>query len=190
MFLGIIKQLPKTKACRTVLLNHIVSNNESMVRSMGYFPSSIQYDIDERPLKQKKYLDEKRQKKEERERIADEYFASDKADTLLTSDEFDLLRQNVKNDLPSSTLPNPYGGDKKRCIICKYNVPLNHKNTRLLSQFVSPYTGDMYGRDITGLCIYMHERVQECIYKARTYGFMPYMMKDPHYLKDSKICGR
>ena len=44
------------------------------------------------------------------------------------------------------------------------------QNVRLLSQFVSPYTGEIYGRHITDLCVFMHRYVKKTIVKSRTLG--------------------
>ena len=44
------------------------------------------------------------------------------------------------------------------------------QNTRLLSQFVSPYTGRIYGRQITGLCLFMQRRVARLIKRSRFFG--------------------
>jgi hypothetical protein len=41
---------------------------------------------------------------------------------------------------------------------------------RLLSQFVSPYTGRIYGRHITGLCKQKQKLVEEEIEKAQVCG--------------------
>ncbi|XP_043369853.1 28S ribosomal protein S18c, mitochondrial isoform X2 [Dermochelys coriacea] len=70
-----------------------------------------------------------------------------------------------KVDLPVQ-MENPYKDPPKRCVLCGINV--DYKNVQLLSQFVSPYTGRIYGRHIT--------------------GFMPVVYKDPTFLNDPKIC--
>ncbi|VDQ05991.1 unnamed protein product [Trichobilharzia regenti] len=67
---------------------------------------------------------------------------------------------------------NPYVKPKKKCFICEKNIPLDYKNVRLLSQFVSPYTGRIYGRHITGMCIPMQKRISQLITKSRQFGFM------------------
>ena len=45
---------------------------------------------------------------------------------------------------------NPYEKEQRQCILCKYKIEVNYKNPRLLSQFVSPFTGKLYDRNITG----------------------------------------
>ena len=45
---------------------------------------------------------------------------------------------------------NPYEKEQRQCILCKYEIEVNYKNPRLLSQFVSPFTGKLYDRNITG----------------------------------------
>ena len=44
------------------------------------------------------------------------------------------------------------------------------QNVRLLSQFVSPHTGQIYGRHITGLCVFMQRYVARCIKRSRYLG--------------------
>ncbi|XP_040823418.1 28S ribosomal protein S18c, mitochondrial isoform X2 [Ochotona curzoniae] len=58
----------------------------------------------------------------------------------------------------------------------------------LLSQFVSPFTGCIYGRHITGLCGKKQKEITKAIKRAQIMGFMPVTYKDPVYLKDPKVC--
>ena len=44
------------------------------------------------------------------------------------------------------------------------------QNVRLLSQFVSPYTGRIYGRAVTGLCIPMQKQVAKAIKRSQKAG--------------------
>ncbi|XP_048383875.1 28S ribosomal protein S18c, mitochondrial isoform X2 [Stegostoma tigrinum] len=69
------------------------------------------------------------------------------------------------SDMPIK-LENPYKEPPKKCILC--GVPVDYKNVQLLSQFISPYTGRIFGRHIT--------------------GFMSVTFKDPAFLKDPNIC--
>lgn len=47
---------------------------------------------------------------------------------------------------------------------------IDYKNTRLLSQFISRFTGRVYGRHITGLCRHKQDEVEKEIKKAREAG--------------------
>uniref|UniRef100_A0A8C2TD32 Small ribosomal subunit protein bS18m n=1 Tax=Coturnix japonica TaxID=93934 RepID=A0A8C2TD32_COTJA len=58
----------------------------------------------------------------------------------------------------------------------------------LLSQFVSPYTGRVYGRHITGLCDKKQKEISKAVKRAHIFGFMPVMFKNPAFLTDPKIC--
>nr|CDS23612.1 28S ribosomal protein S18c mitochondrial [Echinococcus granulosus] len=60
-------------------------------------------------------------------------------------------------------------------------------NVQLLSQFVSPYTGRVYGRHITGLCIPMQKRVATLIDRSRKFGFMANESKETVYFDDPSI---
>lgn len=90
-------------------------------------------------------------------------------------------------DMFVSDINNPYTRKQHICIICKYNIPLDYKNPRLLSQFVSPYTGFVYGKHITGLCDAQQIRLLRAIKRSRDSGFMPVILKAPKYLKDPKL---
>lgn len=53
------------------------------------------------------------------------------------------------NDEPVD-MTNPFKKEKIECLLCKHKIEPDYKNTRLLAQFQSPYTGRIYGRHITG----------------------------------------
>lgn len=67
-------------------------------------------------------------------------------------------------------IPNPYKKEEQVCILCKMNMNIDYKNIRLLSQFISRFTGRVYGRHITGLCRRKQEEVEKEIKKAREAG--------------------
>ncbi|CAN2390191.1 ribosomal protein S18C [Pristimantis euphronides] len=93
--------------------------------------------------------------------------------------------QAAHADLPQ-TMENPFKEPPKRCILC--DITVDYKNTQLLSQFVSPHTGRIYGRHITGLCDRKQKAISKAIKRATIMGFMPITHKDPAFLKDPKIC--
>ncbi|KAF5402864.1 Mitochondrial ribosomal protein S18C [Paragonimus heterotremus] len=88
------------------------------------------------------------------------------------------------------SIPDPYKKVNKKCILCEHNVPLDYKNVRLLSQFVSPFTGRIYGRHITGLCIPMQKRISQLIARSRQFGFMPFESKESVFIKDVRIMAK
>ncbi|XP_065333960.1 small ribosomal subunit protein bS18m [Cloeon dipterum] len=92
-----------------------------------------------------------------------------------------------ENDLPASQMKNPYEKEKVKCILCQMDISPSYKNLRLLSQFVSSFTGRPYGRHITGLCKHKHEQVAREIAKARSLGMMPVMLKNVKFLKDPAL---
>ncbi|XP_068949344.1 small ribosomal subunit protein bS18m isoform X2 [Petaurus breviceps papuanus] len=91
----------------------------------------------------------------------------------------------TNEDMPVP-MENPYKEPNKKCILCGKTV--DYKNVQLLSQFVSPFTGCIYGRHITGLCGKKQKEITKAIKRAQIMGFMPVTYKDPVYLKDPKIC--
>nr|XP_021501784.1 28S ribosomal protein S18c, mitochondrial isoform X2 [Meriones unguiculatus] len=88
-------------------------------------------------------------------------------------------------DLPI-LMENPYKEPLKKCVLCEKRV--DYKNVQLLSQFISPFTGCIYGRHITGLCGKKQREITKAIKRAQKMGFMPVTYKDPAYLKDPKVC--
>uniref|UniRef100_A0A6I8PE36 Small ribosomal subunit protein bS18m n=1 Tax=Ornithorhynchus anatinus TaxID=9258 RepID=A0A6I8PE36_ORNAN len=85
-----------------------------------------------------------------------------------------------------SRMENPYREPLKKCILC--GVHVDYKNVQLLSQFISPFTGCVYGRHITGLCGRKQKELAKAIKRAHIMGFMSVTYKDPTFLKDPKIC--
>ncbi|KAJ8393979.1 hypothetical protein AAFF_G00055120 [Aldrovandia affinis] len=93
--------------------------------------------------------------------------------------------QKSKNDMPIK-MENPYKEPAKGCVLC--NITVDYKNVQLLSQFVSPHTGRIYGRHITGLCGQKQRDISKAIKKAHHMGFMSVTLKDPTFLRDPNIC--
>ncbi|KAH0615803.1 hypothetical protein JD844_026338 [Phrynosoma platyrhinos] len=95
--------------------------------------------------------------------------------------------QEVSNkaDMPVP-MENPYKEPPKKCILC--GITLDYKNVQLLSQFISPHTGKILGRHITGLCEKKQSELSKTIKRARKAGFMSVTYKDPTFLSDPKIC--
>ena len=76
------------------------------------------------------------------------------------------------------------------CLLCPHRNPeieLDYKNVRLLSQFVSPHTGKIYGGRITGLCSSKQKELAKNIRRARKIGLMPITMKYFDYHSDPKL---
>ncbi|CAK6983449.1 S ribosomal protein S18c%2C mitochondrial-like [Scomber scombrus] len=87
---------------------------------------------------------------------------------------------------PLVKMENPYKEPQKGCILC--SVSVDFKNIQLLSQFISPHTGRIYGRHITGLCGRKQKDVSKAIKKAQSMGFMSVTHKHPQFMKDPSIC--
>ncbi|XP_054720341.1 28S ribosomal protein S18c, mitochondrial-like [Uloborus diversus] len=104
-----------------------------------------------------------------------------------TSESSNKIKEKNDPDMFISEIPNPYESTKKVCILCKYKVPVDYKNPKLLNQFISPYTGFIYERHITGLCKKQHTRVVHTIKKSQFFGYMTYLGKNVQYLKDPKL---
>ncbi|CAN7951706.1 unnamed protein product [Ixodes pacificus] len=93
----------------------------------------------------------------------------------------------LDEDMPHFDMPNPYQREGRKCILCKHNIDVDYKNVKLLSQFVSSYTGKIYEKHITGLCEKQQRRVKTEIFKARKCGLMPHYLKMAKFLKDPRL---
>lgn len=67
-------------------------------------------------------------------------------------------------------MENPFKNEKRLCILCKHKIVPDYRNIRLLSQFVSRFTGRVYTRHITGLCKMQQERLENEIKKSHKAG--------------------
>ena len=106
--------------------------------------------------------------------------------TIFSSAAFDKCN---KNEMLSH---DPYEKEPIRCILCprRYAVDYikpDYKNPKLLAQFVSPHTGLVYKKHITGLCEQMQEAVEREVKKAQHAGFMSTKIKELQYLKDPQL---
>uniref|UniRef100_A0A8D8R180 28S ribosomal protein S18c, mitochondrial n=1 Tax=Cacopsylla melanoneura TaxID=428564 RepID=A0A8D8R180_9HEMI len=97
------------------------------------------------------------------------------------------LGDPAASNQPTGDLKNPFEKEKVVCILCQMKIRPDYKNTKLLSQFVSSFTGRVYGRHITGLCKEKQEMVEKEIKKARYSGLMPYYFKDIDYCHDPDL---
>lgn len=91
-------------------------------------------------------------------------------------------------DEPQEVMENPFTVSKRKCVLCQHGITPDYKNVKLLSQFVSPHTGKIYGRHITGLCKDQQERVEAEVVKSRSAGLMAQYFKHPEFFKDPKLC--
>nr|XP_012319386.1 28S ribosomal protein S18c, mitochondrial-like isoform X2 [Aotus nancymaae] len=71
---------------------------------------------------------------------------------------------------------------------CSQYKQVSSKEDLLLSQFVSPFTGCIYGRHITGLCGKKRKEITKAIKRAQIMGFIPVTYQNPAYLKDPIVC--
>ena len=71
----------------------------------------------------------------------------------------------------------------KNCL-CSNKVPIDYKNGRLLSQFISNRTGMIFPRTLTGICMKKQKQIARTIKLSRQAGFMPFTFKLPAYQED------
>uniref|UniRef100_A0A3B4WDR9 Small ribosomal subunit protein bS18m n=1 Tax=Seriola lalandi dorsalis TaxID=1841481 RepID=A0A3B4WDR9_SERLL len=99
----------------------------------------------------------------------------------------DMVGNELYNNITLVKMENPYKEAEKGCVLC--NVKVDYKNVQLLSQFISPHTGRIYGRHITGLCGRKQKEVSKAIKKAHSMGFMSVTHKHPQLMRDPNVCG-
>ncbi|XP_063232402.1 small ribosomal subunit protein bS18m [Bacillus rossius redtenbacheri] len=99
----------------------------------------------------------------------------------------DKLIEARKKDMPVSDMENPFTKEKVQCVLCRLRITPDYKNAKLLSQFVSPYTGRVYGRHVTGLCLQQQKTVEEEIVKSQNAGYMAYYLKQVEFLHDPHL---
>lgn len=119
-------------------------------------------------------------------------FASRLSSTTSSDKEVRLETESSKlpeedDHMPVPNMENPFQKEKQQCILCRLKIRPDYKNPKLLSQFMSQYTGRVYGRHITGLCKRKQEEVEKEITKSQKAGFMPTYMKDPVFTRDPKL---
>lgn len=66
-------------------------------------------------------------------------------------------------------------------------MKIDFRNTKLLSQFVSPQTGFVFNQRTTGLCYFKQVELEKAVLKARRFHLMPYQWKETVYLDDPKL---
>lgn len=91
------------------------------------------------------------------------------------------------NDKQFVDKPTPYNRADRQCILCKHKIQLDYRNPRLLSQFVSPLTGKIYDKHITGLCEKQQTVLEVEIRKSRSAMYMPIFYKNPKYNRDPPL---
>ncbi|CAD6197019.1 unnamed protein product [Caenorhabditis auriculariae] len=97
------------------------------------------------------------------------------------------LTDTSSSDAPVELERNPYEKEPRKCLLCRTSVTLDYKNSRLLQQFISTFSGRVYDRHITGLCDKQQNKLVETIAKSRRAGYMPVFVKDPKYVRDPKL---
>ncbi|XP_003746514.1 28S ribosomal protein S18c, mitochondrial [Galendromus occidentalis] len=93
----------------------------------------------------------------------------------------------TNSDEPIWDMENPFKKTRRECILCRNKIEVDYKNTQLLSQFVSNYTGELYQKHITGLCEHQHQKVRLALHHAQCIGILPHYHKDLRFIRDPKL---
>ncbi|CAF3381225.1 unnamed protein product [Rotaria sp. Silwood1] len=107
-----------------------------------------------------------------------------------SSVNFTKVEPDVKYD-PTDDRPkqmnDPYLPSPHKCIFCVHNIKIDFRNTKLLSQFISPQTGFVFNQRTTGLCYFKQVELEKAILKARRFNLMPYKWKETVFLDDPRL---
>ena len=86
----------------------------------------------------------------------------------------EMVNEASAKDRPIYDMPDPYTKEEAMCILCprRYSVEIrpDFRNPKLLSQFISPHTGLVYKKHITGLCSFMQDEVEQEVNRAKALG--------------------
>lgn len=64
----------------------------------------------------------------------------------------DFPKADCSTDEPLREMDDPYKKDRQKCLLCAHpEIEVDYKNPRLLSQFISSFSGRTYDHHITGL---------------------------------------
>lgn len=111
----------------------------------------------------------------------------------LESEVVERVATMSSSDLPEEDMEDPYCPAPDTCILCPRRYAPGHapipdyKNPKLLSQFVSPHTGRLYEKHITGLCSHMQDVVEKQVLRSHAAGLMSTRVKSQHYLQDPSL---
>ncbi|XP_041664980.1 28S ribosomal protein S18b, mitochondrial isoform X2 [Cheilinus undulatus] len=111
-----------------------------------------------------------------------EYLDSEEyADRYGTGTVWAEYRRNHKGAIPpQKTRKTCIRGDKicgNPCPICRDpNVIIHPQNVKLLQQFISPHTGQVFDPTRTGVCVRQQKKLNEAINTARDHGLLPFQI--------------
>lgn len=110
---------------------------------------------------------------------------------LLVQDTIDGLGEpkSLANDpdAPTFDMEDPYVEAPPKCVICENQIPIDYKNIKLLSQFVSTFTGTIYPRKVVGLCTIQYDKIVEAIIFCRRMAMMSHKFKSQSFYDDDRL---
>ncbi|XP_060916181.1 28S ribosomal protein S18b, mitochondrial [Labrus mixtus] len=119
-----------------------------------------------------------------------EYLESEEyTDKYGTSPVWAGYRRNHKGGIPpQKTRKTCIRGDKvcgNPCPICRDpKVVIHHQNVKLLQQFISPHTGEVYDPTRTGVCMKQQKKLTEAINTSRDHGLLPFQIPYVEFLEE------
>lgn len=98
-------------------------------------------------------------------------------------------RRNHKGGIPpQKTRKTCIRGEKicgNPCPICRDpNIIIHHQNVKLLQQFISPHTGQVFDPTRTGVCMRQHKKLNQAIDMARDHGLLPFQIPYAEVLEE------
>lgn len=108
-----------------------------------------------------------------------------------------MYKRNHKSQEPSeNTRPNcineqGFLDTSYPCSICRDEYLVLHpENTKLLNQFIDPYTGQIISRKMHGLCLKQYRKLIICVIQSRDLGLLTQELPDRLYDYSEYIGGK
>ena len=112
-------------------------------------------------------------------KVVDDNPASEKTQT--TSKDEPVEMENPFKDQPVA-MENPFKRENQICTLC--GIHIDYKNSQLLSQFTSSFTGLLMPKENVNLCDKKYKELEKAVERAQLAGFLPLLMKEPIFFDD------
>ena len=101
--------------------------------------------------------------------------------TPTTNKDEPVEMENPFKDEPVE-MENPFKRENQICTLC--GVHIDYKNSQLLSQFTSSFTGLLMPKENVNLCGKKYQELEKAVKRAQLAGFLPLLMKEPIFFDD------
>ena len=98
-----------------------------------------------------------------------------------TSKDEPVEMENPFKDQPVA-MESPFKRENQICTLC--GIHIDYKNSQLLSQFTSSFTGLLMPKENVNLCDKKYKELEKAVERAQLAGFLPLLMKEPIFYDD------